>query len=143
MDWKLGYKSSLHPIPIKSERKTGIFLSHLYNCTYILNIINGNLFFSLSFHNNKVFLTLNQCSLTVVNFISTLENLGPRVNDSWDSDPSENPAMSHLRCPKWIMDVAHNHSILSLIKPRTHLLFIYQLSWYVSFEQTKNCGCNE
>ena len=22
----------------------------------------------------------------------TLENLGPRVNDSWDSDPSENPA---------------------------------------------------
>ena len=37
-------------------------------------------------------LTLDQCSLTLVNFILTLENLGPRVNDSWDSDPSENPA---------------------------------------------------
>ena len=48
-------------------------------------------FLALSFHNNKVFLTLDQCSLTVVNFILTLENLGPRVNDSWDSDPSENP----------------------------------------------------
>ena len=48
-------------------------------------------FLALSFHNNKVFLTLDQCSLTLVNFILTLENLGPRVNDSWDSDPSENP----------------------------------------------------
>ena len=36
-------------------------------------------------------MTLDQCSLTLVNFILTLENLGPRVNDSWDSDPSENP----------------------------------------------------
>ena len=48
-------------------------------------------FLALSFHNNKVFLTLDQCSLTLVNFILTLENLGPRVNDSWDSDPSGNP----------------------------------------------------
>ena len=37
---------------------------------------------ALSFYNNKVLLTLNQCSLTVVNFVLTLENLGPRVNDS-------------------------------------------------------------
>ena len=48
-------------------------------------------FLALSFHNNKVFLTLDQCSLTLLNFILTLENLGPRVNDSSDSDPSENP----------------------------------------------------
>ena len=48
-------------------------------------------FLALSFHNNKVFLTLDQCSLTLVNFILTLENLVPRVNDSWDSDLSENP----------------------------------------------------
>ena len=47
-------------------------------------------FLALSFHNNKVFSTLDRCSLTHVNFILTLENLGPRVNDSWDSDPSEN-----------------------------------------------------
>ena len=46
---------------------------------------------ALSFYNNKVLLILNQCSLTVVNFVLTLENLGPRLNDSWDSDPSENP----------------------------------------------------
>ena len=32
-------------------------------------------FLALSFHNNKV-------SLTLVNFILTLENLSPRVNDS-------------------------------------------------------------
>ena len=50
-------------------------------------------FLALSFHNNEVFLTLDQCSLTLVNFILTHENLGPRVNDSWDSDPSENPHM--------------------------------------------------
>ena len=49
-------------------------------------------FLALSFHNNKVFLTLDQCSLTLVNFILTLENLDSRVNDSWYSDPSENPA---------------------------------------------------
>ena len=48
-------------------------------------------FLTLSFHNNKVFLTNDHCSLTLVNFILTIENLGPRVNDSWDSDPSENP----------------------------------------------------
>ena len=48
-------------------------------------------FLVLSFHDNKVFLTLDQCSLTLVNFVLTLENLGPRVNDSWDSDLSENP----------------------------------------------------
>ena len=52
-------------------------------------------FLALFFHNNKVFLTLDQCSLTPVNFILTLENLGPRVNDSWDSYPSENPV--HVR----------------------------------------------
>ena len=46
-------------------------------------------FLALSFLNN--ILTLDQYSLTLVNFILTLENLGPRVNDSWDSDPSENP----------------------------------------------------
>ena len=37
-------------------------------------------FLALFFHNNKVFLTLDQCSLTLVNFILTLENLGPRVH---------------------------------------------------------------
>ena len=50
-----------------------------------------NCFLALSFHNNKVFLTLDHCSLTLGNFTLTLENFGPRVNDSWDSDPSENP----------------------------------------------------
>ena len=49
------------------------------------------IFFFLSFHNNKVFFTNDHCSLPLVNIILTLENLGPRVNDSWDSDPSENP----------------------------------------------------
>ena len=49
-------------------------------------------FLALSFHNNKAFSTLDRCSLTLVNFILTLVNLGLRVNDSWDSDPSENPA---------------------------------------------------
>ena len=49
-------------------------------------------FLALSFHNNKVFSTLDRCSLTLVNFILTLENLGPIVNDSGDSDPSENLA---------------------------------------------------
>ena len=43
-----------------------------------------NCFLALSSHNNKVFLTLDHCSLTLGNF-------GPRVNDSWYSDPSENP----------------------------------------------------
>ena len=32
-------------------------------------------FLALSFNNNKVFLTLDQCSLTLVNFILTLEYL--------------------------------------------------------------------
>ena len=54
-------------------------------------------FWALSFHNNKVFFTLDQCSLTLVNFILTLENLGKRVNDSWDSYPSENPVL-HNNC---------------------------------------------
>ena len=49
-----------------------------------------NCFLALSFHNNKVFLTLNHCSFTLGNLILTLENFGPRVNDSWDSDSSEN-----------------------------------------------------
>ena len=52
-------------------------------------------FLALFFHNNKVFLTLDQCSLTF-HFILTLENMGPRVNDSWDSDPSENPDVLKL-----------------------------------------------
>ena len=30
-----------------------------------------------------------------MNFILTLENWGPRVNDSWDSDPSENPVKTN------------------------------------------------
>ena len=47
---------------------------------------------ALFFQNNKVFLTIDHCSWTTENFVLTLENLGPRVNDSWDSDPSENPA---------------------------------------------------
>ena len=47
MNCELGYKSSVHPIPTKSECKTGIFLSHLYNCAKILNIINGNLSMTL------------------------------------------------------------------------------------------------
>ena len=54
-------------------------------------------FLALSFHNNKVFLTFDQCSLTLVNFILTLENLCPRVNDSLDSDPSENPDNNNIR----------------------------------------------
>ena len=54
-------------------------------------------FLASYFHNNKVFLTLGWCSLTLVDFILTLENLGPRVNDSWDSDPSENPERA-TRC---------------------------------------------
>ena len=56
-----------------------------------MNKINENCFLALSLHNNKVFLTIDHCSLTLGNFILTLENLGSRVNDSWDSDPSENP----------------------------------------------------
>ena len=44
-------------------------------------------FLALSFHNNKVLLTLDHSSLT-------LENVGPRINDSWDSDPSENHVYS-------------------------------------------------
>ena len=50
-----------------------------------------NSFLVLSFHNNKVFFTLDHCSLPLKNFIVTLENFGPRVNDSWKSYPSENP----------------------------------------------------
>ena len=48
-------------------------------------------FSASSFHNNEVSLTLDYCSLTLGNFILTLENLGPKVNDSWDIGPSENP----------------------------------------------------
>ena len=40
-----------------------------------------NCFLALSFHNNEVFLTLDHCSLTLGNFILTLENFGPRVNE--------------------------------------------------------------
>ena len=52
-------------------------------------------FLALSFH-NKIFLTLDHCSMTLGNLILTLENLGPRVNDSWDSDLSENPSQYDL-----------------------------------------------
>ena len=52
-------------------------------------------FLTSSFHNIKVFLTLDHCSLTPGNFILTFENLGPRVNDFLDSDPSENPVMGY------------------------------------------------
>ena len=48
-------------------------------------------FSASSFHNNKVFLTLDYCSLTLGNFILTLEKLGPKVIDSWDIGPCENP----------------------------------------------------
>ena len=41
-----------------------------------------NFILALSFHNNKVFLTLDHCSLTLENFVLTLENFGPYVNDS-------------------------------------------------------------
>ena len=34
-----------------------------------------NCFLALSFHNNEVFLTLDHCSLTMENFILTLEIL--------------------------------------------------------------------
>ena len=40
-----------------------------------------NCFLTLSFYNNKVFLTLDHCTLTLGNFILTLENFSPRVND--------------------------------------------------------------
>ena len=63
-------------------------------------------FLALSFHNNKVFLTRDQCSLTLVNFILTLENLGPRVIASWDSDPSENPASSYRPLRKYLQIIA-------------------------------------
>ena len=36
-------------------------------------------------------MTFDYCSLTLGNFILTLEKLGPKVNDSWDTGPSENP----------------------------------------------------
>ena len=49
-------------------------------------------FFSASsFHNNKVFLTLVYCTLTLGNLILTLEKFGLKVSDSWDIGPSENP----------------------------------------------------
>ena len=48
-------------------------------------------FLASSFHNNKVLLTLDYNSLTLGNFILTLERLGPKVNDCWDIGPSENP----------------------------------------------------
>ena len=48
-------------------------------------------FSASSFHDNKVFLTFDYCSLTLGNFILTLEKLDPEVNDSWDIGPSENP----------------------------------------------------
>ena len=46
----------------------------------------GNLFFSpLSVHVNQGSLTLDDFCLTRRNFILTLENLGPKVNDFWNS----------------------------------------------------------
>ena len=48
-------------------------------------------FSASSFHNNKVFLTLEYSSLTHGNFILILEKMGQKVNDSWDIGPSENP----------------------------------------------------
>ena len=55
-----------------------------------------NCFVALSFHSNKVFLTLDLCSLTLRNFILTLENLGQRVNDPLDSEPSENSVIFNV-----------------------------------------------
>ena len=48
-------------------------------------------FLALFFHHDRLFFTLDQCSLTLVNFILTLENLGPRVSDPWDLYLNENP----------------------------------------------------
>ena len=50
-----------------------------------------NCFFSLIFPLKQSILTLDYCSLTLGNFILTLEKLDPKVNDSWDIGPSENP----------------------------------------------------
>ena len=50
-----------------------------------------NRFFSpISVHVNQIILTLDNF-FTLGNFILTLENSDPRVNDSWNSGPRENP----------------------------------------------------
>ena len=67
--------------------------------------------------NNSI---LDQCSLTLVNFILTLENLGPRVNDSWDSDPSENPEAeikSYLP-PGQVQNLGGQAAVKSSLPPR-------------------------
>ena len=50
-------------------------------------------FSPLSAHVNQVILILGDFCLTPGNFILTIENLGPRVNDSLDSGSRENPAL--------------------------------------------------
>ena len=52
--------------------------------------MENKVFSPLSVHANRVFDTFY---LTLGNFILTLENLGQRVNDSWDSGPRENPEL--------------------------------------------------
>ena len=77
-------------------------------------------FLDLFFHNNKVFLTLDQCSLTLVNFILVLENLGQRVNDSWDSYPSENP---DLTIPYSVSILGHAIAGFTHFFQRSHIFF--------------------
>ena len=52
--------------------------------------MENTVFSPISVHVNQIILTLDNF-LTLGNFILTLENLGPTVNDSWNSGPRENP----------------------------------------------------
>ena len=47
-------------------------------------------FSAISFHNNKLLLNLDQCSLILRNSILTLKNLGPRVKHPGPSFSSSN-----------------------------------------------------
>ena len=54
--------------------------------------MENRVFSTTSVHVNQIiFLTPGNFILTIGNFILTLENLGPSVNDSWNSGPRENP----------------------------------------------------
>ena len=70
-------------------------------------------FLAFSFHNNKVFLILDQCSLILVNFILTLENLAQESMTLWDSDPSENPVFPNS-CV--FQHIPTNYSILNFLQ---------------------------
>ena len=52
--------------------------------------MENRVFSPISVHVNQIILTLD-IFLTLGNFILTLENLGRRVNDFWNSGPRENP----------------------------------------------------